>query len=240
MKTSLKILGFILFWQVIIIIFNIPKYLLPSPIDVMNSYSENYELLIKHTLVTSLEMVIGLVVALLFSFIICIFMDYNKRFYDFVNPILVTSQTIPMVVLAPLFIIWFGFGLISKIVLIVMYCSYPIIIATNEGFKSITHEHINLFKLMNASKLQIYTKLKIPMVLPEIIAGLKIAATYAFSAAVISEYMGGRAGLGMYLSRALSNFDNSTVFAIIIIISTMTYLTLFILNKLESKIIKGV
>ncbi|MDD3032330.1 MAG: ABC transporter permease subunit, partial [Atribacterota bacterium] len=160
------------------------------------------------------------------------------------QPLLVVSQTIPVMILAPLFAMWFGFGILPKIIVVILVCFFPIVISLLEGLNSIDQDLLNLMKSMKANRWQIFYLAKFPASLGSFFSGLKIAATYSIIGAVIGEWMGGKAGLGVYMTRVRQSFALDKVFAtvlIIIFLSIMLFKTIELIQYLAMpwKRIKG-
>ena len=150
-------------------------------------------------------------------------------------PVLVISQTIPTVALAPLFIIWFGFGALPKIIVVVIVCFFPIVISIVDGLEGVDKDLINHFKLMGASKLNVFLHLKLPYGMINFFSGMRIAATYSIMGAVIGEWLGGDKGLGVYMTRARSAYALDKMFASIVIIVVIS-MGIFLLVSLMEKL----
>jgi ABC-type nitrate/sulfonate/bicarbonate transport system permease component len=151
-------------------------------------------------------------------------MDMVPVFRMLVRPLLVVSQTIPIVAIAPLLIVWFGFGLQSKIIVVILICFFPLALSILEGFQTVDDDLVKLLKTMHASKWQLYRKVKFPAVLPYFFSGLKIAVTYSVMGAIIGEWLGASEGLGVMLTRATKSFMTARLFAISAVIIGLTFL----------------
>lgn len=149
-------------WEGCVRLFEVPLYILPAPSKIVQSMIANREVLFMHTLVTLEEAVIGLAIALALGMATAILMDYSKTFRHSVYPHLVVSQTVPVMVLAPLFSIWLGFGMAPKVIIVIFMCYFPITISFADGLALVSQKQINLLKSFQASTLQIYTMVKIP------------------------------------------------------------------------------
>ena len=175
-----------------------------------------------HTGVTFFEGMTGLLVAVFLSLIMAVVMDQFPVVKKAIYPVLVISQTVPIIVIAPLLAMWFGFGIAPKIFVVVLVCFFPITVNLIEGLQSVDGELINLVRSMGATKSQIFAKIKFPSALPYFFSGLKIAATYSIMGAVIGEWLGGKAGLGVYMLRARHAFALDLVFASILVIVVLS------------------
>jgi len=225
-------------WEIIVVLFDIQKYILPRPTNVLMKIVDNYELVLSHAKYTVFEAVVGILGSVVIAVLTAIVLDKVKIIKSFVYPLLTISQTVPLMAIAPLLLIWFGFGVDAKILVVILVCYFPITINIISGFDEIDQDELDLFKVMKASTLNTYKKLKIPYALPYFFSGLKIATTYAVLGALIAEYMGGANGLGIYLIRAMKSFDIEMVFGIIIVIITLTLLLLTLVHFIENITIK--
>ena len=234
----ISVLTVLILWETFTVLFGIDSYVLPRLTTVFQSLYENRTLVITHSIYTISEAVLGLIIAIIISFLTAIILDRYKTFQKFVYPLIAISQTIPLMAIAPLLIIWFGLGVDAKIMVVVLVCYFPITINILSGFNEIDQDELDLFKVMKASTKDLYIKLKIPNSLPYFFSGLKIATTYAVLGALVAEYMGGKYGLGIYLSRAMRSYSTEMVFGIIIVIVISTLIMLAIVQLLERVSIK--
>ena len=205
-------------WQLIVDINDIPMYILPTPSDIIQVFFKDYENLYINTLVTLNEALIGFIIAIMLSLIIGIIMDFLPIVKKCLYPIMLVSQTIPTITIAPLLIIWFGFDSLPKILMVTLTCFFPILINFVDGIENIDKDYLNLFKTMNANKLSTFLHLKFPMALDKLFIGIKISATYAVVAATVAEWLGGTKGLGVYMVRAKSAYALDKVFASTILV----------------------
>lgn len=224
-------------WQAIVTLENVPQYILPSPLKIVNTLFKEIDTIAVHTKVTLYESFVGFVISIILSFILAILMDSFSILKKSIYPILVISQTIPTIAIAPLFIIWFGFGPLPKIIVVVMVCFFPIVISLVDGFEKIDRDYINLFHTFKASKLQTFYHLKLPCAMVNLFSGLKIAATYMIMSAVIGEWLGGDQGIGVYMVRAKSAYALDKVFAAILVIVFVSILIIYIIDFIGKKIV---
>jgi ABC-type nitrate/sulfonate/bicarbonate transport system permease component len=186
-------------------------------------------------LVTLYEAFAGFFIAIILSFIIAVLMDSISGFKKTVYPVLVISQTIPIIILAPLFIIWFGYGYTPKLVIVVLICFFPVTISLLHSLSSVDRELIDLLRSMGSSKFQIYRYVKLPASMTGFFSGLKIAATYSIMGATIGEWVGGKDGLGVYMIRAKQSFATNRVFAAILVITVLSILLLKLIEFIERR-----
>lgn len=220
-------------WEVIVSFGKIEKYILPAPSDVIKVLVSDFKVMLPHIGATLYEGFVGFLIAIGLSIILAIIMDISSMIKKSLYPLLVVSQTIPTIALAPLFIIWFGFGALPKIIVVVIVCFFPIVISIVDGLEGVDRDLINHFKLMGASKLNIFMHLKLPYGMINFFSGMRIAATYSIMGAVIGEWLGGDKGLGVYMTRARSAYALDKMFASIVVIVIISMLVVFIVTKIE-------
>ena len=232
------IAAILILWQIISSVGIIESFMLPSPIQVIKAFFYELPILMEHSLVTLTEAFVGLFVGIAFGFIMAVLMDtfqgLNRAFY----PLLVLSQTVPTVAIAPLLVLWFGYEMTPKIILIVITTFFPIAIGLLNGFQSVDMDEINLLKSMGATKAQIFFYIKLPSSMSQFFAGLKISASYAVVGAVISEWLGGFSGLGVYMTRVKKAFAFDKMFAVIFLISIISLLLMKGVELLQKKCMK--
>ena len=212
----------IILWQLIVDQGIVARYILPSPFDIIKVCVTVFPTITGHIFTTLQEALVGLAVAIALSLILAVLMDNFLLIKKALQPLLVISQTIPIMVLAPLFAMWFGFGILPKIIVVILVCFFPIVISLLEGLSSIDQDLLNLMKSMKANRWQIFYLAKFPASLGSFFSGLKIAATYSVIGAVIGEWMGGKSGLGVYMTRVRQSFALDKVFATILIIIALS------------------
>lgn len=228
----------IVIWQLIVEIKDIPIYILPTPSDILHVFIKDYENLYLNTLVTLNEALIGFIIAIILSIVIGIVMDFIPIFNKCLYPIMLVSQTIPTITIAPLLIIWFGFGSLPKILMVTLTCFFPILINFVDGIENIDKDYLNLFKIMNANKLSTFLHLKFPMALDKLFVGIKISATYAVVAANVAEWLGGTKGLGVYMVRAKSAYALDKVFASTILVVMFSLIFVVIVQIIKKLVLK--
>lgn len=208
----------VILWELLVRIFNIPEYILPSPVSIIEALNSNLPLLIIHTKTTLYAAFVGLALAMIIGLLLAVFMDKNKTFKSMIYPVLVISQTIPIIALAPIIMIWFGLGIFPKILIVALVCFFPIAINLVDGLENVDKEHIELLKIMGASNRMIFFSVQLPSILPYFFSGLKISTTYSVMGAVIGEWLGASTGLGIFMTRAMSSFSTNKLFAAILIV----------------------
>lgn len=220
-------------WQMVVDKEVIPRFVLPSPTDIGITLIEILPDIYSHVLVTLIEALSGFFISIILALILAILMDSIKILKKAIYPILVVSQTVPLIVLAPLFVMWFGFGMLPKIIAVVLVCFFPILVSLLDGLSSVDRDMINLLKSMKASRLQIFRLVKLPAAMVSFFSGLRIAATYSIMGAVIGEWLGGKAGLGLYMTRVRNSFAYDKTFAVILIIVILSMLVFYAVKLLQ-------
>ena len=212
-----------------------PAFILPSPSSIVMSLVTDFRSMQFHILITLYEAFAGFAIAIVLSFIIAVLMDSLAGFKKTVYPVLIISQTIPIIILAPLFIIWFGYGYTPKLVIVVLICFFPVTISLLQSLSDVDRELIDLMRSMGSSRYQIYKYVKLPASMTGFFSGLKIAATYSIMGATIGEWVGGKSGLGVYMIRAKQSFATDRVFAAILVITILSILLLRLIELIEKK-----
>lgn len=200
----------------------VPNFMLPSPVQVVSALVADFPLLLSHMWTTLSEAALGLAIGVAVGFVFAVLMDKFETFYLAFDPLLTVSQTIPTVAIAPLLVLWFGYGLMPKVLLVVLTTFFPVTVALASGFRSVDPDQVDLLRTMNATEWQIFRYAKLPAAMEQFFSGLRISATYAIVGAVISEWLGGFTGLGVYMTRVRKSFAYDRMFAVIIITSALS------------------
>lgn len=205
-------------WQAAVELFHIPLYVLPSPVQVVKTLFSEAAVLWGHALITTIEAAAGILLALMLALILGVAMDRFSIIRQGLYPILVVTQTVPMIVLAPILIIYMGFGAAPKILTVVLMCFFPIAVSFFDGLCQVEEEYVHLVRSYGTGKWGAYRLVKIPAAIPALISGLKVAATYSISGAVVGEWIGSQRGLGYYLLRVKNGYMLDKVFACVLVI----------------------
>jgi ABC-type nitrate/sulfonate/bicarbonate transport system permease component len=213
----------------------VPGYLLPAPWDVAAAFATEAPLLLEHSLITLQEAFYGLVLGVGLGFLFAAAMDAWDLLYRALYPILVLTQTIPTVAIAPLLVLWFGYEMAPKIILIVIVTFFPVTVGLLDGFRAADRDAVALLRSMGASPLQVFRYIKFPSALPQLFSGLRIAAAYSVVGAVISEWLGGFGGLGVYMTRVKKAFAFDKMFAVIFLISGISLALMALVEYAQKK-----
>jgi ABC-type nitrate/sulfonate/bicarbonate transport system permease component len=221
-------------WQIYVDVSGINRVTLPSPSHIFDATIRNRGLLWDHSLVTLKETVLGLGISILVAVGLALLIDAFAPARRALYPLLVGSQTLPVVVIAPLIVFWFGFDLAPKILVITLYTFFPITVAFASGLAATSEEAMVLMRTLGASRLKTLALLKVPQALPYLFTGLRISVTYAMIGAVFAEWSGARSGLGIYIVQMKNSFRTDMVLAAIFLISVLS-LGLFVLVGIIEK-----
>lgn len=220
-------------WEAGVRLGGVPTFILPAPSQVVVSLVKNFPVIADHTRITLYEAMTGFVIAVLLSFVLAFIMDSVPVIKKALYPVLVISQTIPIITIAPLFVIWFGYGLLPKVIVVMLVCFFPMVVSFMAGLQGVDGEMYDLLKSMGASRMQIFRLLKLPGALPSLFSGMKISAAYSIMGAVIGEWLGARAGLGEFMRRSMHSFAVDKTFAAIIVITVLSLAVFEIIKLLE-------
>lgn len=218
------ILGLLIVWELIVQLAQIPLYVLPAPSDMLKAFTAELPSLLKHAAVTVMEALAGMAISFVLGVFMGVLIDAMPMFKRCIYPILVVTQTVPVIVLAPIFIIYMGFGYAPKILTVVLMCFFPIVVSFSDGLGEMEEGYMNLVRTCGGSRLQIYRIVKIPAAMISLLSGLKVAATYSISGAVVGEWIASQSGLGYYLIRAKNGYMLDKVFACVLMIILLSLL----------------
>lgn len=222
-------------WQFVSETGIVAKYLLPSPMDVVKAFISEFSILMENARVTLVEAFLGLGAGIFVGFLIAVLMDRFEKLYQAFYPIIVLTQTIPTVAIAPLLVLWFGYEMLPKVILVVIATFFPITVSLLNGFRAVDKDTIHLMRSMGASNTQIFWYVKFPESLEQFFASLRISVSYAVVGAVISEWLGGFNGLGVYMTRVKKSFSFDKMFAVIFLISAISLLLMWMVDILQKK-----
>lgn len=216
-RPIIAILIFIGLWEIGVRIFSVEEWLLPAPSDIVMEAKRVLPTFLPHLASTLVLTISGFLIGATVGLVVAILLHISRRLRETFYPFLILSQNIPIIVLAPLLVIWFGFGPLPKLIVITLACFFPIAVSTLGGLQQAERKLIFYMQMMGAGHAQMFWKLELPNAVPTIISGLKIAATYSVMAAVISEWLGAQKGIGVFMTLASSSYKTSSVFVAIII-----------------------
>lgn len=231
------VIGLLLIWQLVFSLGIVDAFMLPSPVQVVKAFVSEFPALMGHSVVTLTEAFVGLFCGVLLGFVMAVLMDHFPAVRKACYPLIVLTQTVPTVAIAPLLVLWFGYEMTPKVILIVLTTFFPLAVGLLEGFQSADEDAMNLLRAMGAGRWQIFRYIKMPGAMPQFFSGLRISASYAVVGAVISEWLGGFNGLGVYMTRVKQAFAFDKMFAVIFLISIISLLLMKGVDLLQKKLI---
>ncbi len=234
---ALLVVAMVVAWQVIVHLAGLPEYLMPVPTEVARSLGTDWTpILGSATLTTLREVLIGFVIASALGVGIAVVLHLFGPLRRAVYPLLIASQTIPVVVLAPILVVLFGYGIVPKLVIVALICFFPIVVNGLDGLRSVDDDFIRMMRTLDASRFAIFRRVEFPAALPLIFSGMRIAATFASIGAVFGEWAGSNAGLGYVMLEATPNLQTARIFAAIVIL-TLTSIALFGIVSIAERLI---
>ncbi len=218
----------------------IPSFILPSPTAIWKSLLDNQELLLEvHLPATLIEVLIGFGLSVIGGILLGVAMHFSKALEKVLYPFIVISQTIPLIALSPIFIMWFGYSIWSKIAVIILIAFFPIVISTYDGLKLGCAEYRELLLTMGANRWDLFKKIQVPMALPSFLSGLKMSVVYCVVGATIGEWLGASEGLGYFSRRMSGNLQADAVFAAIFLLSLLGIVLFLLIGLLEKQLLKN-
>ena len=222
-----------LLWEFAVRLFGIKEYLLPPPSKVWTEFWKRHEIVMAGAWVTTQEMLAGYALAIVVSIPLAMWIAWSRFMEQSVYPVIVFLQIIPKIAVAPLFIIWFGFGFTPKLLVVFLLCFFPIVVASIAGFKSADRDVMDFARTTGASGLRLFMKIRLPQALPHIFTGLKVGAALAATAAVVAEFVASDKGLGYLLLQYNGQLETPMVFATIVLLSVIGVLVYYAVEIVE-------
>lgn len=210
---AIVLILFLIFWELMVWQANIPHYILPAPSRILNTVAAQQALLLYHTLVTLEEIIVGFILAFILGVGLALLMFHFPVLEKSFFPIVIGSQTIPVFAIAPLLVLWFGYGLSSKVVMAALIVFFPIVVNTLDGLKGADPDEVNLLRILRANRWQILWKVRVPSALPFVFSGCKIGISVSTIGAIIGEWVGSKEGLGYLMLHANAQLQISLIFA---------------------------
>src|SRR5580700_1376312 len=236
LKKAMPIALFCAIWEAACILMKIPNYIVPAPHRVLEKIVDSWSLLYAHSFTAIAEIVIGFVLASVCAMLCAIAMVHSRRIEAILEPFLVVSQVIPKVALAPLFIIWFGHGILPKIIIAMLIAFFPVLVNAVVGLRSIDSEIIELMDSIAANKRQIFWRVRLPNSLPYIFPALKVAALLSIVGAMVGEFVGSDRGLGYLMVMGDVNLDTDLLFAALFVVTAFGMIVYAVIEAFERRI----
>ena len=229
----LALLLFFLLWEGGVYLSQVPSYILPPPSAVIGAITQGASVLWYHTQLTLLEALLGFAASIVLALALALLLYYLNWLYRALYPLLIVSQTIPLIVLAVLLPLWFGWGILPKILIIILVCFFPMVISLFNGLQRVDTDLLDLFRSMGAGRLATFRIVIVPTALPAFFAGMRIAATYSIMAAVVGEWLGAQRGLGYFMTLQQKGFAIDRVLAAVLIICILSLLLVKLIDLME-------
>lgn len=230
-------IALILLWEYAVKIFGIKEYLLPPPSLVWSEFLKRHATVMGGAWTTTTEIVGGYLLAAVVSIPLAMGIAYSRFMEEAIYPVIVFLQIIPKIAIAPLFIIWFGFGIFPKLLIVFLLCFFPIVVSSVAGFKSVDPDVMDFARSTGASPTRMFLKIRLPQALPEIFTGLKIGAALSATAAVVAEFVASDRGLGYLLQQYNGQLETPMVFSIIVLLSVIGLAIYYIVEIIERLVI---
>jgi ABC-type nitrate/sulfonate/bicarbonate transport system permease component len=224
---ALVLIAIVVAWEALTSALSVSSTVLPGPALVLEASWQDRANLWPAMWTTTKEAVLGVILATVVAVILAVAIDWSRTVRRSFYPLMVTSQTLPIIVLAPLVVIWFGFGTAPKIGLVALFTFFPVAVGTVQGLASSDPDAMALLRTMGASRLQLLLRVRAPSAIPQMFTGLKVGVTYAYVSAIFAEYVGAEQGLGVYMQASKNAFRTELVFGAILVTTLLT-LVLFI------------
>lgn len=231
----LSIAGLVLIWDLAVRIFSIPKFVLPSPGAAFAAIITDWDAISRGIVATAQVFVLGFIIGAALGFILAIVMSSSRVLFRFLYPIMIVSQAIPVVAIGAALVIWLGFGLAPKLVVVAMIVFFPVLVNVLDGLRSVDTDSINLARAMGASRWRTFRVIKLPATLTPLFSALKMSATFSVTGAILAESLASTTGgLGVYLSTMQGRFNTPGVFAAIIVLASIGLLAFLLISLWES------
>jgi NitT/TauT family transport system permease protein len=223
----------VVLWDAAIRVFKIPPYQIPAPATVIETLWTDWPDLLAQAWPTTVATVEGFLLSAIFGIFAAVLIAGSRTIESYVYPLLVFSQSIPKIAIAPLFVVWFGFGMLPKVLSAFMLGFFPVVVSAVQGFKSVEPDLLDLARAMEANRLQVFRMISFPHAMPAIFAGLKVSITLAVVGAVVGEFVGSNSGIGFVLQRSIGTFELPTMFAALVILALIGVILFWILDVIE-------
>ena len=227
-----------LLWEALVRSLRVPPYILPPPSRIIATFATHFALLLGHAGVTLIEVILGMLFGVVGGFCLAVLIFYFRTLERALYPLIIASQMIPVFAIAPLLIIWFGYGLWPKVTVAGLIVFFPIVVNTVDGLRSVNEETIDVLRSLDASRMQIFTHVRLPACLPSLFSGLKVGVTLSVVGATIGEWVGAKSGLGYLMIQSNARLRTDLVFASILMLSLLGLLLFAITSIMERRFLR--
>ena len=236
-RGSVLFIGFVLLWELIVVGFHVPRYLVATPVQVGQVFIQSPGILWQETWPTLLETLLGLLIGVVWGVLIALCMSLFRVVRFWFLPILLISQAIPTFAIAPFFVVWFGYGMSSKVAVTIFALFFPVTLAFFDGLRRTNTGWLDMAQVMGANRFRALWYIRFPAALPALASGIRVATAWAPMAAVIGEWVGSSEGLGFLMLNANSRVDMPLMFAALLCLIVMSLLLYFIVDRLLKRCI---
>lgn len=230
---ALTFLAILAAWEALVRTLQLPQWMLPSPSNILSISIEWAPELLRHSWVTLYETLLGFTLAIAIALPLAVLIAYTPLIKHTVYPILLGLQSVPKVALAPLVMLWFGFGILPKVIVVFLVCFFPVVVSATTGLEGTTSSRVDLMRSMQASAWQVFVRLRILEAMPHIIVGCKIAITFAVIGAVIAEFVGSEAGLGYLITTSTAQARTPLAFSAIGLLTIISIVLYYAIELVE-------
>jgi putative hydroxymethylpyrimidine transport system permease protein len=225
-------------WEIAVRWYDVKPFILPAPSDVLLAFAGNFRLLMEHGAVTFLEILLGLLLGAAAGVALAVGVFYSSLLERALYPLIIGSQMIPVFAIAPILIVWMGYGLWPKVTVAALISFFPLVVNVSDGLREPTDEAVDLFRSLGATRRQIFFKLRWPACLPTLFSGLKVSATLSVVGATIGEWVGSRQGLGFLMLQANARLRMSLVFAAIVMLAALGLFLFAAIRIIEQRVLR--
>ena len=236
-RTALSIAGFLLFWELLVRVAGVKSYVLPAPSEILAELVKRAPSYAEASWYTLRPMLLGFAAAVIIGIALALLVAFSKRMEETIYPLLVFFQIVPKIAVAPLFIIWFGFGLFPKVLLVFLLSFFPVVVSAITAFRSVDPDIMDLARTTGAGRWRTFMKVQIPHALPTLFTGIKVAAALSATAAVVAEFVASDRGLGNILLEANGNLDTTKAFGAIFVLTALGYALYALVELIETLVI---
>jgi putative hydroxymethylpyrimidine transport system permease protein len=226
-------------WEAAVRALHIPHYLLPAPSEIARAGWETRHIWPRHLWVTCAEAVLGLAISAILAIILAVSMHHFARFRQAVYPLVIVSQTIPIMAISPIFIVWFEYTIWSKVAVVVLWTFFPLVINLNDGFRAVRPAQADMLRSLGANRRQLFFWLEWPHALSAFFSALKMAAAFSVVGATVGEWLGAEAGLGFFTRRASNNMQIDLLFVGVVLLSALGLLLFYLAHWSATFYLKG-
>jgi ABC-type nitrate/sulfonate/bicarbonate transport system permease component len=237
MTAVVLVAGLLGAWELYADVGGVDDFILPAPSQIATALWEDRSLLWSNLLVTGQEVGLGILVALVLGFVLAVALHFSGALRRGVYPLLVASQAVPIVIIAPLLVVWFGFGIVPKLAIIALVCFFPVVVTTLDALRSVDPDQLKLMRTLDASRWQAFRWAEAPAALPAALSGAKIAVAVAVIGAVFAEYAGSSEGLGHLMLQAIPQLETARAYAAVVLLAAFAVLLFSALALAERRLV---